>query len=125
MSDEYNEEFQNTNENNIDNIDNENTRIKLKERIRKNKAFSTNVIQSKKRNYLANIVVNAILKNEKIESNIPIIKRYLLLYMRYYNYLTDNYYIKSITIVKAIYNYFRNLKFKIFYIIFNCFFNYK
>ena len=36
MSDEYNEEFQNTNENNIENIDNENTRIKLKESIRKN-----------------------------------------------------------------------------------------
>ena len=88
-----------------------------KERIKKNKVFSTNVIQSKKRNYLANIVVNAILKNEKIESNIPIIKRYLLLYMRYYNYLTDNYYIKSITIVKAIYNYFRK-KLKIYKAIF-------
>jgi hypothetical protein len=52
-------------------------------------------------------VLKAIIKNERIDNNIPIMKRYLFLYMKYYNYLTDSYYIKSITIVKAIYNYFR------------------
>jgi hypothetical protein len=57
------------------------------------------------------------IKNERIDNNIPIMKRYLLLYMKYYNYLTDTYYIKSITIVKAIYNYFRK-KLKIYKSIF-------
>ena len=78
-----------------------------KERIKKNKIFSNNIIQSQKNSYLTKLVIKAIIKNERIDNNIPIMKRYLLLYMKYYNYLTDSYYIKSITIVKAIYNYFR------------------
>ena len=82
-----------------------------------NKKLALNFYRETKKNYLNNIVLKLIIKNEKININIPIIKRYLLLNLKYYNYLTDDYYIKSITIVKAIFNYFRK-KLKIYKAIF-------
>ena len=88
-----------------------------KVQIIENKKLALNFYRETKKNYLNNIVLKLIIKNEKININIPIIKRYLLLYLKYYNYLTDDYYIKSITIVKAIFNYFRK-KLKIYKAIF-------
>ena len=92
--------------------------IKAKtEKIKINKKYSIKLFQTTKRNNLTKIVLKKILKEQKADINIPIIKRYLLLYLKNYNYLTENYYIKSITIVKAIFNYFRK-KLKIYKSIF-------
>ena len=92
--------------------------IKAKtEKIKINKKYSIKLFQTTKRNNLTKIVLKKILKEQKADINIPIIKRYLLLYLKNYNYLTENYYIKSITIVKAIFNYFRK-KLKIYKAIF-------
>ena len=88
-----------------------------KTKIKNNKKFALNLYQETKRNYLNNVILKLIIKKEKINLSIPIIKRYLLLYLKYYNYLIDQYYIKSITIVKAIFNYFRK-KLKIYKAIF-------
>ena len=90
--------------------------IKLKYNIKYKKNFEIYFSEMKKRNILTNIVVKAIIKNEKI-NNIPISKNYFLLYLKYYKCIIDNYYIKSITIVKAIYNYIRK-KLKIYKAIF-------
>ena len=90
--------------------------IKLKYNIKYKKNFEIYFSEMKKRNILTNIVVKAIIKNEKI-NNIPIAKNYFLLYLKYYKCIIDNYYIKSITIVKAIYNYIRK-KLKIYKAIF-------
>ena len=90
--------------------------IKLKYNIKYKKNFEIYFSEMKKRNILINIVVKAIIKNEKI-NNVPIAKNYFLLYLKYYKCIIDNYYIKSITIVKAIYNYIRK-KLKIYKAIF-------
>ena len=82
-----------------------------------NKIYAIHLTQALKRNNLIKLVLKSIIRKEKRNINIPIIKRYLFIYMKYYNYLTDNYYIKSITIVKAIFNYFRK-KLKIYKAIF-------
>ena len=88
-----------------------------KEKIKYDKNYSISLYKTKRRNILIAIVLKAKIKNEKIMINIPKIKRYLLLYLKYYNYLIDAYYIKSITIVKAIFNYFRK-KLKLYKAIF-------
>ena len=87
------------------------------EKIKYDKNYAISLYKTKRRNSLIIIVLNGKIKNEKVMINIPIIKRYLLLYLKYYNYLIDIYYIKSITIVKAIFNYFRK-KLKLYKAIF-------
>ena len=87
------------------------------EKIKYDKNYAISLYKAKRRNNLLKIVLKSKIKNEKIMINIPIIKRYLLLYLKYYNYLIDIYYIKSITIVKAIFNYFRK-KLKLYKAIF-------
>ena len=91
--------------------------IKIKSKITYNKTIAFELSKTKQKNCLTNILLKSIIKNEKLYINIPIIKRYFLLYLKYYNYLIENYYLKSITIVRAIFNYFRK-KLKIYKAIF-------
>ena len=91
--------------------------LKTESRIKYNKSIAFELSKTKQRKCLINILLKSIIKNEKIYINIPLIKRYFLLYLKYYNYLIENYYLKSITIVKAIFNYFRK-KLKIYKAIF-------
>ena len=81
--------------------------IKIKSKISYNKTIAFELSKTKQKNCLTNILLKSIIKNEKIFINIPLIKKYFILYLKYYNYLIENYYLKSITIVRAIFNYFR------------------
>ena len=91
--------------------------LKIKSKITYNKTIAFELSKTKQKNCLTNLLLKSIIKNEKLYINIPLIKRYFLLYLKYYNYLIENYYLKSITIVKAIFNYFRK-KLKIYKAIF-------
>lgn len=81
--------------------------LKIKSKITYNKTIAFELSKTKQKNSLTNILLKSIIKNEKLFINTPLIKRYFLLYLKYYNYLIENYYLKSITIVRAIFNYFR------------------
>ena len=91
--------------------------LKIKSKITYNKTIAFELSKTKQKNCLTNLLLKSIIKNEKLYINIPLIKRYFLLYLKYYNYLIENYYLKSITIVKAIFNYFRK-KLKLYKAIF-------
>ena len=57
--------------------------------------------------YLRKIILNLLMKNIKIKNNSKSVKKYFLLLMKYYNYLIDNYYIRSILLAKSLFNYVR------------------
>ena len=91
--------------------------LNIKYKMKYNSNFYLQYIQKQKLNSLMKIKSKSILENKKVFLKIPIIKAYLFLIIKCYNYLIDNYYIKSIAITKGIYNYFRK-KIKIYKAIF-------
>ena len=64
-------------------------------------------LQLKKEAYLRKIFLNKILKTIKIKNNSLTVRKYFLLLMKYYMYLFDKYYIRSIKLAKSVYNYVR------------------
>ena len=81
-----------------------NTKIyKVKEISFKN----TEYFQKKREAYLRKIILNKILKSAKLKYDDKIPQKYFLLLMKYFMYLFDKYYIRSIITAKALYNYVR------------------
>ena len=64
-------------------------------------------LQLKREAFLRKIILNKILKVTKINHKANTVKNYFLLLMKYYMYLFDRYYIRSIKLAKSMYNYVR------------------
>ena len=63
--------------------------------------------QLKREAAIRKVVLNKILENNKIKNDVKTPKKLFLILIKFYNYLFDRYYIRSIVIARSIYKYIR------------------